>query len=90
MTESVYQGLRPFIPSTLELGKDTRSIHFLPFPEVRSEYFDTDIERKVTRMQAVIELGRALREKHSLSLKVCSSPVCFQSVIKLRPFCRRL
>lgn len=70
MTETVYQGLRPFIPSTLELGKDPRSIHFLPFPKVNEEYFDEDIERKVKRMQSVIELGRAVREKHSISLKV--------------------
>lgn len=70
MTESVYQGLRPFIPAGLNLGKDTRSVHFLPFPEVNEDYFDEEIERKVKRMQSVIELGRALREKHSLSLKV--------------------
>lgn len=70
MTETVYQGLRPFIPTTIKLGKDTRSIHFLPFPTVNDEYFDEDIERKVKRMQSVIELGRALREKHSISLKV--------------------
>jgi isoleucyl-tRNA synthetase len=70
MTETVYQGLRPFIPEGLKLGKDTRSVHFLLFPEVNEDYFDVEIERKVKRMQSVIELGRALREKHSLSLKV--------------------
>lgn len=71
MTETVYQGLRPFIPATLNLGPDTRSIHFLPFPTVNDTYLDEDIERKIKRMQSVIELGRALREKHSISLKVC-------------------
>ena len=70
MTETVYQGLRPYIPSTLDLGKDPRSIHFLRFPKVRQEYFDPEIERQVKRMQSVIELGRGLREKNSLSLKV--------------------
>lgn len=70
MTESVYQGLRPFIPSSLDLGKDTRSIHFLRFPKVRQEYFNPEIERQVKRMQNVIDLGRGIREKHSLSLKV--------------------
>ncbi|KAF8322304.1 hypothetical protein DL93DRAFT_2106240 [Clavulina sp. PMI_390] len=69
MTETVYQGLRPFIPASLDLGKDTRSIHFLPFPTVNEDYFDEDIERKVGRMQSVIELGRTLREKHTISLK---------------------
>ena len=51
-------------------GVDQRSIHFLPFPEVKEEYFDEVIERKVKRMQTVIELTRNLREKHNLSLKV--------------------
>ena len=69
LTESIYQGLRPFIPADPK-GSDSRSIHFLPFPEVKEEYFDEVIERKVKRMQTVIELTRNLREKHNLSLKV--------------------
>jgi isoleucyl-tRNA synthetase len=40
------------------------------FPEVKEEYFDADIERKVKRMQTVIELTRNVREKHNLSFKV--------------------
>ncbi|KAI0745448.1 tRNA synthetases class I-domain-containing protein [Earliella scabrosa] len=67
LTENIYQGLKPFMPENPEA--DTRSIHFLPFPEVKEEYFDEVIERKVKRMQTVIELTRNLREKHSLSLK---------------------
>lgn len=39
------------------------------FPEVKEEYFDVDIERRVKRMQTVIELTRVLRERHNLSLK---------------------
>lgn len=68
MTENIYQALRPFIPEDPTLP-DTRSIHFLSFPEVKEEYFDVDIERQVKRMQAVIELTRYLREKNNLSLK---------------------
>ena len=60
--------MREFIPEDPKAG-DVRSIHFLPFPEVKEEYFDEVIERKVKRMQAVIELTRAVRERHSLSLK---------------------
>ena len=67
LTENIYQGLRPFIPE--QPGADVRSIHFLPFPEVKEEYFDEVIERKVKRMQAVIELTRNVRERHNLSLK---------------------
>lgn len=52
---------------------DTRSVHFLSFPQVKEEYFDADIERQVKRMQAVIDLTRNIREKNNLSLKVCYS-----------------
>jgi len=69
MTENLYQSLRHFIPEDPAAG-DTRSVHFLSFPEVKEEYFDSDIERQVRRMQAVIELTRNIRDKHTLSLKV--------------------
>ena len=63
-----YEGVREFIPEDPKAG-DVRSIHFLPFPAVKEEYFDEVIERKVKRMQTVIELTPAVRERHSLSLK---------------------
>lgn len=69
MTENLYQSLRTFIPEDPAAG-DTRSVHFLSFPEVKEEYFDVDIERQVQRMQAVIELSRNIRERSNLSLKV--------------------
>ncbi|KAI0949722.1 Isoleucine--tRNA ligase, cytoplasmic [Taiwanofungus camphoratus] len=68
LTENVYQSLRTFIPENPAEG-DTRSIHFLAFPEVKEEYFDAVIERQVKRMQTVIELTRNIRERHGLSLK---------------------
>ncbi|EJD42651.1 hypothetical protein AURDEDRAFT_114918 [Auricularia subglabra TFB-10046 SS5] len=67
LTESIYQGLRQFIPESGD--QDVRSVHFLRFPEVKQEYFDADIQRQVQRMQAVIELTRHIREKNQLSLK---------------------
>jgi len=75
LTENIYQGLRPFFPadiSNLGVGDDVRSLHFLPFPQAREEYFDTTIERQVSRLQAVIELGRTTRERMVVPLKVCS------------------
>lgn len=39
-------------------------------PKVNETYFDTVIERKVSRMQKVIDLGRYLREKNTLPLKM--------------------
>ncbi|KAF9651100.1 isoleucine-tRNA ligase [Thelephora ganbajun] len=68
LTENIYQGLKPFILKDPEVG-DTRSIHFLLFPEVKEEYFDEVVERQVRRMQAVIELTRNIRERLNLSLK---------------------
>jgi len=69
ITENIYQGLRPYIPASAFPNEDIRSVHFLSFPLVRDEYFDAEIERKVKRMQNVIELARTLRERHTLPLK---------------------
>lgn len=70
LTENLYQGLRQFIPeNSLKNVKDTRSVHFLPFPEVREEYFDSIIERRVSRMQNIIELGRFIRERSRVAVK---------------------
>ncbi|KAF8997347.1 hypothetical protein BDZ89DRAFT_1148602, partial [Hymenopellis radicata] len=68
LTENLYQSLRTYIPEDTAAG-DTRSIHFISFPEVKEEYFHPDIERQVKRMQSVIELTRNIREKNNLSLK---------------------
>jgi isoleucyl-tRNA synthetase len=66
MSETTYQNLKLFLPPTKE---DTRSVHFLMFPEVKKEYFNADIERTVGRMQSVIELGRYIRDQKTISLK---------------------
>ncbi|XJO71096.1 hypothetical protein BDV3_000669 [Batrachochytrium dendrobatidis] len=66
LTETMYQNLKTCIPETKE---DTRSVHFLLYPEVKQEYFNADVERAVGRMQTVIELGRFIREQQTLSLK---------------------
>jgi len=69
LTENIYQSLKSYIPEDQNAG-DTRSVHFLMFPEVKEVYFDVNIERKVKRMQTVIDLTRNVREKHNISLKV--------------------
>jgi isoleucyl-tRNA synthetase len=87
LTENIYQALRSFIPEDPAAG-DTRSIHFLSFPEVKEEYFDADIERQMKRMQTVIELTRNIREKNSLSLKVNLHDDCDVESIQLIHFFR--
>jgi isoleucyl-tRNA synthetase len=68
LTENIYQSLRKYIPEDPS-ASDTRSVHFLLFPDVKEEYFDPTIERQVKRMQTVIELTRNIRERNNISLK---------------------
>lgn len=68
LTDTIYQRLVPHIPKSLQ-GEDPRSVHFLAFPEVRKELFDEEIERRVGRMQKVIELARISRERRAIGLK---------------------
>ncbi|WWD02943.1 hypothetical protein V865_000986 [Kwoniella europaea PYCC6329] len=69
-SETVYQALRPTSPAPKDTSQDVRSIHFLPFPSVRQEYFDLVIERQVKRMRAVIDLGRLIRDRKTLKVKI--------------------
>jgi isoleucyl-tRNA synthetase len=68
LTDHIYQLLLPHIPEELQ-AKDPRSVHFLAYPEVREELFDEVVERRVGRMQKVIELGRVSRERRTIGLK---------------------
>lgn len=49
ITETIYSKLLPHIPKNLQ-GEDPRSVRFLPYPNVRQELFDAEIERRVARM----------------------------------------
>lgn len=71
LSDGIYMRLNEYItPEVLaQFTKDGRSVHFLSYPEVRKEFFDEAIETAVSRMQAVIELGRNIREKKTISLK---------------------
>lgn len=68
LTDEIYLKLLPHIPEELR-GEDARSVHFLLFPDVREELFDAEVERRVSRMQRVIELARVSRERRTLGLK---------------------
>lgn len=68
ITDNIYGRLLPHIPKELR-GEDDRSVHFLPFPDVRSELFNGEVERRVGRMQRVIELARVSRERRAVGLK---------------------
>ena len=68
LADKIYLLLLPHIPEKLR-APDPRSVHFLAFPEVRAELFDEAVERRVARMQKVIELGRLSRERRAVGLK---------------------
>ncbi|MCJ1477412.1 isoleucine--tRNA ligase [Lambiella insularis] len=68
LTDNIYLRILPYLPESLH-AKDARSVHFISFPEVREELFDEDVERRVGRMQRVIELGRVSRERRTIGLK---------------------
>lgn len=76
LAENIYKKLQPFFTEeyleTLVVNpkhKDIRSVHFLSYPTVREELFNEKIEVAVSRMQKVIDLGRNIREKKTISLK---------------------
>jgi len=68
VTEHFYQEMRAFIPED-HFKQDSRSVHFLPFPEENDKVSNPAIERAVARMQRVIVLGRVLREKNEVVTK---------------------
>ncbi|KAF2480103.1 tRNA synthetases class I-domain-containing protein [Neohortaea acidophila] len=69
LSDNIFQRLAPHLPESVTHGKDVRSVHFLRFPTAREELFDPVVERRVARMQKVIELGRLARERRTLTLK---------------------
>ena len=93
LTDKIYQLLLPHIPPALR-AKDARSVHFLPFPDVREELFDQQVERRVARMQRVIELARISRERRRVGLKtplktlvvIHADPVYLQDVRSLEAY----
>lgn len=68
LTDNIYLRLLPHIPKNLQC-EDNRSVHFLSYPQVREELFDEAVERRVARMQKVIESGRVCRERRGVGLK---------------------
>ena len=68
LTDTIYLRIAKHLPQALQ-AKDARSVHFLSFPEVRDELFDVEVERRVGRMQRIIELGRVSRERRIIGLK---------------------
>ncbi|XP_043933338.1 isoleucine--tRNA ligase, cytoplasmic isoform X1 [Protopterus annectens] len=69
ITEIMYQNLRHLIDPQSIQDKDTGSIHYLMLPSVRESLIDKQIERAVSQMQSVIELGRVIRDRKTIPVK---------------------
>jgi isoleucyl-tRNA synthetase len=69
ITDKIFGLLVPFIPQSLR-GADHRSVHFCSFPSVRNQYFNEEVERRVSRMQKIVDLGRTARERRGIALKM--------------------
>ena len=63
--ESQYQNLKKALPPAEQEG----SIHFCMMPEVMASAIDATIESDVKVMQNVIVNGRAIRDRHNLSMR---------------------
>ena len=68
LTESLYQRLKPLIKGYTD-DKNKASVHYLMIPSPRSDLINEDIERAVARMQAVIDLGRVIRDRKTMPVK---------------------
>lgn len=68
ITDTIYCLLLPYIPPAIAAG-DPRCVHFLPFPEPQERYINEVVERRVSRMQNIIELVRVSRERRGINLK---------------------
>ncbi|KAG7893564.1 hypothetical protein KL905_002308 [Ogataea polymorpha] len=71
LAENIYGRIKVlFEEQTLKkYGENTDSVHFLSYPIVNDSLIDEKIELAVSRMQKIIDLGRNIREKKTISLK---------------------
>lgn len=81
IAENIYQQLRPFLSDFKRhsLGNNgvdhsnvqkDDSVHFLRFPEVKTQLIDSSIVVAMKRLQGIIVAGRFLRDKKTLGLKI--------------------
>lgn len=66
----MYQNMRHLLAGEGASAEDTRSVHFLSLPKAREDLIHTEIESAVSHMQTVIELGRVIRDRKTLPVKV--------------------
>lgn len=68
LTELMYQNLKNLLKES-ETQENANSIHFLFLPEPQDHLIDKEVERKVSRMQTAVEVGRLMRDRKTLPIK---------------------
>ncbi|XP_004524919.1 isoleucine--tRNA ligase, cytoplasmic [Ceratitis capitata] len=68
LSEYIYQRLLPFQPKTSNSAA-TSSVHHQLMPQVDTKFIRLDIEKSMSLMQTVIELGRVMRDRRTVPLK---------------------
>lgn len=67
IAELIYENLKNVFPDGHEYRKD--SVHFILMPQPNLGFINKEIETAVATMQAIVILGRTLRERQKVSLK---------------------
>ena len=65
LTELMYQNLKLLFDPQERVD----SVHYLMLPEVQAWFIDEEVEKKISCMQKVIEIGRIMRDRKTLPLK---------------------
>ena len=55
---------------SVQVGHNEESIHFSLLPTPHPDMIDMVVERRVAAMRVVIDLGRVIRERKNISLRV--------------------
>ncbi|XP_017778739.1 PREDICTED: isoleucine--tRNA ligase, cytoplasmic isoform X4 [Nicrophorus vespilloides] len=63
LADNMYQYLKKLTDS------EGDSVHYLMLPEADQSLINVDIERAVSRMQSIIELGRVIRDRKTIPIK---------------------
>ncbi len=66
LSEEIYQNLAKALPDNLR----KESVHLDHFPDADPKFIKPDLERAVARMDAMVALGRNLREKVKIKAKI--------------------
>ncbi|XP_071442401.1 isoleucine--tRNA ligase, cytoplasmic [Hetaerina americana] len=92
LTEHMYQNVRHLVERE-ELAQD-ESVHYLMLPEPRNDLVNSEIERAVSRMQSVIDMGRVIRDRKTIPVKyplpavvvIHKSEECLRDILSLKSY----